>query len=83
MAAYAWEHFYEAAVLETDFRKMPGRVLDAREAIEHRLKTLSRETDGKELTAMDNALAGLVVLEIHLSPIKPLKAASRKSSSKN
>jgi hypothetical protein len=32
---------------------------------------------------MDNALAGLAMLELHLSPIKPSKAVSRKSASKN
>jgi hypothetical protein len=43
----------------------------------------SLENDGKELTAMDNALAGLAMLELHLSPIEPSKAVSRKSANKN
>ena len=61
---YGWQKFYEAAVLETDFRKMPDRVAKAEQAIQQRLSVSPPpKIEAAELQAIGNTLTALAVLK--------------------
>ena len=61
---YSWQKFYEAAVLETDFRKMPDRIAKAEQAIQQRLSdSPPPKIEAAELHAIGNTLAALTVLK--------------------
>ena len=61
---YVWEEVYAAAILETDDRKLPNRVQEAKAAIDRRLHELQLDHGGtpEERQAIGDALAGLNVL---------------------
>ena len=54
-ASLQWRHLYEAAVLELDYRRLPDRIEEARQAI---LICLQSEpsADGVQTEALTNAL---------------------------
>jgi hypothetical protein len=56
---YTWQHAYRAAVLETDDSLLPGRILEARAAIEQRRLS---PMDGLEQETLRIAQAGLKTL---------------------
>ncbi|MGC2767745.1 MAG: hypothetical protein WB607_19720 [Candidatus Acidiferrum sp.] len=67
-ADHIWEELCEAAVLETDDKKLPNRLHAAKAAIDKRLEELQRNDGGTpvERQAMSKALAGLNLLRREL-----------------
>ncbi len=64
IAIQEWVKSYLRAALEVDVRKMPGRIVDAREAVAERLKDLEGNQDHHaERHEMQAALAALTGLE--------------------
>lgn len=61
---YPWEKAYEAAILETDFLKLPKLLQTAKAAIDDRLHDLLLDHGGtpEERQAISDALQGLTVL---------------------
>ena len=58
-----WEKLYRSAILESDRRKWPKRIDDARAAIIERSRKLAdSETDGNERDAINRALHILSLL---------------------
>jgi hypothetical protein len=57
---YLWEESYQAAILETDRKKLPNRIQVAKAAIDTRLYEL--KADHEERYALSDALAALNVL---------------------
>lgn len=61
-----WEQLYEAAVLETDDSKLPGKIREARAEIKRSLEKLEELTahapDG-DASALEKALIALAFLE--------------------
>ena len=63
--AYSWQEFYEAAVRETDFRKLQDCIAKAEQAIQQRLSASPPPlTDAAELEAIGKTLTALMVLKI-------------------
>jgi hypothetical protein len=62
--AYVWEEYYFAAIIETDKSKLEDRIALATDAIDLRVKELSRENYGTptERVAIADALRALAVL---------------------
>jgi len=56
---YLWQAAYMAAVYETDYSLMDGRILEARAALEQRLLS---PVEGEEYRAIKNAEKALEVL---------------------
>lgn len=69
----AWRELYEAAVSETDVKQMESRIQAARTAIDTRLHDLQMDHGGspEERHVLDDALAGLKVLEREIKPPHP------------
>jgi hypothetical protein len=61
---YPWEDLYRAAIVETDDKRMPTRVHEAKSAIDSRLHDLQFDHGGtpEEREAITDALQGLNVL---------------------
>ncbi len=78
-AHYVWEESYEAAVLETDDKKLPKRIQAAKSAIDDRLHDLQTDHGGmpEERQAISDALAGLNVLR------RELQIRSHETGSRN
>jgi hypothetical protein len=57
---YRWQQTYLAAISETDDGRLPGRILEARSAIEQRLLS---PIEADELTAIENAHQALEMLQ--------------------
>jgi len=72
-AHYVWEESYEAAILETDDKKLPKRIQAAKSAIDDRLHDLQTDHGGtpEERQAISDALAGLNVLRRELQIRSP------------
>jgi hypothetical protein len=70
---YAWQHFYEAAILETNRLSLPRLIRAAQVAIDARIKQMQADPQGttqgtsEEKRALADALVGLTILrkEIH------------------
>jgi hypothetical protein len=63
--AYSWQEFYEAAVRETDFRKLQDYIAKAEQAIQQRLSASPPPlTNAAELEAIGTTLTALMVLKI-------------------
>lgn len=63
MSKYAWQRFYEAAVLETDRSKLPALIEKAEFAITNRSRELKNSDDShEERRLIDSARRGLAVL---------------------
>ena len=64
-SVYAWQQYYEQAILETNRSRLPVLVRAARAAIEVRVDQLRSTSDGSatERQAIEDALAGLRLLE--------------------
>lgn len=62
---YPWEAVYEAAILETDFSRLPERIKAAQTAIDSRMQALRMDGDGTsaERAAIQSALAGIRILK--------------------
>ena len=62
---YSWEEIYEAAVLETDFSRLPERIKAAQAAIDSRMKQMQGDHDGTpaERAAIQGALTGIRILK--------------------
>jgi hypothetical protein len=62
--AEEWEKLYQAAILETDWSKIEGRIQIAESAIKARLHefSLNNGATPEESQALKDALAGLTVL---------------------
>jgi hypothetical protein len=62
--AEEWEKLYQAAILETDWSKIEGRIQIAESAIKAKLHEISLNHSGtpEENQAVNDALAGLRVL---------------------
>ena len=67
-AHYVWEESYEAAILETDDKKLPKCIQGAKSAIDNRLHELQFGHGGtpEERQAITDALGGLNVLRREL-----------------
>jgi hypothetical protein len=66
--AYAWQKLYEAAVVQTDFRKLPECIAEAEQAIQQRLSDSPPPlTDSIEFHAIGHTLAALAVLKAQLA----------------
>src|SRR6185369_7935370 len=66
--AYAWQKFYEKAVLQTDFEKLPDCIAKAEQAIQQRLaENPPPLTDSAEFEAIGKTLAALAVLKAQLN----------------
>ncbi len=64
IAIYKWFEFYKAALLETDWSKMPERIQTAEAALRQRKHEFDVDHGGspEENQAIDDALRGLTVL---------------------
>lgn len=62
---YSWEEIYEAAILETDFSRLPERIKAAQTAIDTRMKEMQQDHQGTpaERAAIQSALAGIRILK--------------------
>ena len=62
---YSWEEIYEAAILETDFSRLPERVKAAQNAIDSRMQEMQQDHQGTpaERAAIQSALAGIRILK--------------------
>jgi hypothetical protein len=62
-AHYVWEESYQAAILETDDKKLQNRIQAAKAAIDNRLHDLQADHGGtpEERQAITDALGGLNV----------------------
>jgi hypothetical protein len=66
--AYAWRKLYEAAVVQTDFRKLPECIAKAERAIGQRLSDHPPPlTDSAEFDAIGKTLAALAVLKAQIA----------------
>ena len=63
-----WKPLYEAALLETDSRRLPGRIILARKAILDRIEEGLSEPVASERHAMNEALRHLRRLAEMASP---------------
>ena len=63
-ANYVWQEPYQAAILETDDKKLPNRLQAAKAAIDNRLHELQLDGGGtpKERQAINDALSNLNVI---------------------
>ena len=66
---YSWQESYQAALLETDWTKMQGRVQTAESEIHQRRLLLSQDHGGtdEERAALVNAMSGLRVLRMNVA----------------
>jgi hypothetical protein len=78
-AHYVWEESYQAAILETDDKKLPNRLQAAKAAIDNRIHELQADHGGtpEEWQAITDALGGLNVLR------RELQIRSRETGSTN
>lgn len=62
---YSWEEPYEAAILETDFSRLPERIKTAQKAIDSRMKQMQEDHEGTpaERAALQSALTGIRILK--------------------
>lgn len=59
-----WFEVYKAAVLELEPEKLPGRIVEAKEAVQMRLKDIQGDTDHREERhQIEDALNNLRTLE--------------------
>jgi hypothetical protein len=67
-AHYVWEESYQAALLETDDKKLQNHIQAAKAAIDNRLHELQFDHGGtpEERQAITDALGGLSVLRREL-----------------
>ena len=67
-ADYVWKVSYQAAILETDDKKLPNLLQAAKAAIDNRLHDLQSDHGGtpEERLAITDALGGLNVLRREL-----------------
>jgi hypothetical protein len=67
-ADYVWKESHQAAILETDDKKLPRRLQVAKAAIDNRLHELQLDHGGtpEERLAITDALGGLNVLRREL-----------------
>jgi hypothetical protein len=67
-AHYVWEESYQAAILETDDKKLQNHIQAAKAAIDNRLHELQFDHGGtpEERQAITDALGGLSVLRREL-----------------
>ena len=65
---YVWQESYQAAILETDDKKLPNYLRAAKAAIDNRLHELQLDHGGtpEERQAITDALGGLNVLRREL-----------------
>lgn len=69
--AYAWQKFYEAAVGQTDFEKLPDCIAKAEQAIEKRLADSPPPLiDSAELEVIGKTLVGLTVLKAQMNALR-------------
>jgi len=59
----AWKELYQAAILELDGGKLPGRISEARRAINDRAEETSTSSSLTENRALHNALRTLKLIE--------------------
>ena len=60
----SWFEVYKAAMLELDPRKLPERIVAAKEAVQLRLKEIQGDTDHHaERQQIEDALSSLRILE--------------------
>ena len=66
---YSWQESYQAALLETDWTKMQGRVQTAESEIHQRRLVLAQDHGGtdEERAALVNAMSGLRVLRMNVA----------------
>ena len=76
-ADYVWQESYQAAILETDDKKLPYRLQAAKAAIDDRLHELQLDHGGtlEERQAISDALGELNVLRREL-PIRSHETGS-------
>ena len=67
-ATFTWKPLYEAALVETDLRKLQRRIDDALQAILDRAEELPNHPVDEEHQALRNAMAVLQALQ-HITPI--------------
>jgi hypothetical protein len=76
---FAWQRFYEAAILETDLSLLPERIAAAQTAIDARVAEIksARFCTPAEQQALDDARSGLRLLinENHFKPKGQLNRA--------
>ena len=69
--AYAWKKVYEAAVVQTDFEKLPNDIAKAEQAIQQRLaENPPPLTDSAEFEAIGKTLAALAVLKAQINALR-------------
>jgi hypothetical protein len=66
---YSWQESYQAALLETDWTKMQGRVQTAESEIHQRRLVLAQDHGGtqEERETLVNAMSGLGVLRMNVA----------------
>jgi len=68
---YAWQKFYEAAAIQTDFEKLPECIARAEQAIQQRLSDSPPPlTSSAEFEAIGKTLAALAVLKAQLNALR-------------
>ncbi len=78
MTEYKWHEVYNAALLETDWTKMEGRIQAAEAALHERKNEFDLNHGGtpEENQAIENALRGLGVLRTEVATWSGSKRAS-------
>jgi len=73
MKSYVWEASYQAAIIETDGKKLASRILAAKATLDARLHELQMDHGGttEEKHAISDALAGLNGLRRELETRSP------------
>jgi hypothetical protein len=65
---FVWKPLYEAALVETDLRKLQSRIDEAQQAILDRAEELPNQPVDEEHQALRNAMAVLQALQ-HIAPV--------------
>jgi len=63
LSTLAWQHLYEAAMLEVDDGLLPARIADARRAMHDRIEEVLTNPSSDEHRALGDALRTLRILE--------------------
>jgi hypothetical protein len=67
--AYAWQEFYEKAVVETDFEKLPNDIAKTEQAIQQRLAD-NPLIDSAEFDSIGKTLAALAMLKAQMNGLR-------------
>jgi len=79
MNTYGWQRFYEAAILETNHKRLPVLIESAQAAIDARMQQMraNGQNSESERNAIEDALAGLRILREEIGRVQSEATARR------